>query len=151
MNKRFERHGMCKSNIYSVWENMISRCHNKNRKDHINYGGRGIYVCDEWRYSFIIFFNDIDGINHDKSLQIDRIDNDGPYCKENFRWVSGAINRANKRSTGKHLKGAKVVKNSDKYYSTITIESSQYYIGLFSTELIAHNAFMLVHKEWYGF
>ena len=29
---------------------MIQRCHNENDAGYRNYGGRGITVCDRWRY-----------------------------------------------------------------------------------------------------
>jgi hypothetical protein len=32
-------------------------------------------------------------------MQIDRIDNNGDYCKENCRWTTSAKNNQNRRST----------------------------------------------------
>jgi hypothetical protein len=33
-----------------VWRGMISRCYNPNAGNYKNYGGRGITVCDRWRF-----------------------------------------------------------------------------------------------------
>lgn len=39
-------HLLSKTKEYKVWWAMIDRCYNKESKDYINYGGRGITVCD---------------------------------------------------------------------------------------------------------
>ena len=36
--------------IYNVWYNMLSRCNNPLDQDYHNYGGRGVYVSNEWHY-----------------------------------------------------------------------------------------------------
>lgn len=91
-------HGHCrgrKTRIYYVWRNMIDRCTNYNRKDYQNYGGRGIVVCERWR-KFENFLEDMDEVS--KGHQIDRIDNNKGYYKENCRWVTSKINNRNKRN-----------------------------------------------------
>src|ERR1700720_459698 len=35
---------------YSTYREMLKRCYNKNHKHYNNYGGRGITVCDRWRF-----------------------------------------------------------------------------------------------------
>jgi len=44
-------HGKSEHPLYSVWENMYSRCYNKKIKSYKHYGGRGVEVCEEWRNS----------------------------------------------------------------------------------------------------
>ncbi len=33
---------------YSVWRGMIRRCYDSKSKSYNRYGGRGVFVCDEW-------------------------------------------------------------------------------------------------------
>lgn len=87
-------HGMWDSRMYGIWKSMKQRCTNPNDGDYQNYGGRGIKLCKEW-YNFQNFYNDMkDGYRDD--LTINRIDNDGDYCKENCNWISNKEQQNNK-------------------------------------------------------
>ena len=100
-------HGMWKSRIYNIHAKMISRCYNKKSVSYPNYGGRGIYICDEWmerdasghRIGFINFYNWAIKNGYTDDLSIDRIDVDGPYCPENCRWVDPKVQNNNRRNT----------------------------------------------------
>lgn len=92
----YEKHGLRKTLLYRKWDAMIQRCHNPKCKPYYNYGGRGIFVCDEWRtfinfYSWGITKGDI------TKLELDRIDNEKGYSPDNCRFVSHSINNRNKR------------------------------------------------------
>lgn len=92
--------GMHDTKIHNVWNSMIQRCHNKNVKTYDRYGGRGIFVCDEWRYSFESFYNWAISNGYDESLglSIDRINNDLGYSPDNCRWATREQQANNKSS-----------------------------------------------------
>lgn len=80
---------------------MIQRCHLSGSIGYADYGGRGIFVCTEWRSGFDAFYEWAlsNGYEVGLSLQLDRINNDGPYSPDNCRWVSPTENARNKRNT----------------------------------------------------
>lgn len=90
--------GLSRTSIYQVYKGIIQRCYNHKNKDYRNYGGRGITVCDEWRNSFIVFYNWSVSSGYDKSLQIDRINNNGNYEPLNCRWATLKQQGRNRRT-----------------------------------------------------
>lgn len=92
-DKLNEKHGMVYTPTYSTWFTMRRRCSDPKTQNYKRYGGRGIRVCDRWQ-SFENFLADM-GVKP-KGLQIDRIDNDGPYAPGNCRWVTPKENANNK-------------------------------------------------------
>lgn len=80
---------------YKRWRGIIQRCTNPNSNNYANYGGRGIYVCQRWK-KFENFLEDMG--ESPNGYQIDRIDNNGHYCKENCRWVTIQQQARNKRT-----------------------------------------------------
>lgn len=91
------KHGLKQHPLYDIWSEMKGRCLNPKNKSFKNYGGRGITVCERWRNSFMDFYSDvIDKYQH--GLQLDRTDNDGNYCPENFRFATKEVNENNKRN-----------------------------------------------------
>lgn len=85
---------MSKDPIKVIYWNMIWRC-KESSKHKTRYFDRGIKVCDEWMESFDKFKSDIQSIYKPK-LQLDRINNNGGYNKENVRFVSNRKNNLNK-------------------------------------------------------
>lgn len=90
-------YGQTKHEIYKTYRNIMTRCFNKNNKKYPRYGGRGITVCERWLgiFGFANFIEDM-GNKQKKGLTIDRINNDGNYCKENCRWATQKQQQNNK-------------------------------------------------------
>lgn len=88
-------HGLVTHELYSTWQTMKTRCYNSNREDYKYYGGRGITVVDEWLNSFSQFLKDMG--ERPINTTLDREDVNGPYSKENCRWVTWDVQVLNKR------------------------------------------------------
>lgn len=77
------------------WRNIIRRCYDKNHKSYSYYSKFG--VCDRWK-DFMLFYNDMYN-DFEENLQIDRIDGNKGYSKENCRWVTAEKNAINRKTT----------------------------------------------------
>lgn len=91
-SKHKRDNGKC-SNTYNVWCSMKKRCTSPNRKDNSRYKDRGIFVCDRW-LKFENFLEDMGEVP--KGLQLNRINNDDGYYKDNCNWVTPQENSRNK-------------------------------------------------------
>lgn len=81
--------------LYDVWTTMIQRTENPNANGYQNYGGKGIGVCAEWRYSYLLFKEWSESSGYKDGLTIDRINGDKNYSPDNCRWVDRYVQNNN--------------------------------------------------------
>lgn len=90
-----------KAGLYQTWCDMRRRVYNKNCKDYIRYGGRGIKICKRWD-KFKNFFKDM-GDKWFVGATIDRIDVHGNYSPKNCKWSTRAQQSLNKTNSVRFL------------------------------------------------
>lgn len=90
-------HGFTETRLYSIWCDIKKRCYNPNSSSFVNYGGRGIEMCNEWLNNFSAFRTWSLEHGYEENLTIDRIDNDRNYSPNNCRWVTRKIQNKNTR------------------------------------------------------
>lgn len=116
-------HGGSYSRLYKQWTSMKGRCQNPNDKQYSLYGGRGIFVCQEWIDSFDVFAKYVGEKPKGKSL--DRIDNNDGYRPGNVRWATSSQQLANTRRTinithdGKTMSMREWADKLGMYYNTL--------------------------------
>jgi hypothetical protein len=107
---RCTKHGHARrgsvTRAYTCWVGMQQRCFNPNTKGYCNYGGRGISVCEYWRFDFQAFYADM--LDPPPSLSIDRINNDGNYEPGNCRWANASTQNSNQRPRKRKPRRAKL-------------------------------------------
>ena len=127
-------HGLTYHKYYQTWRDMINRCTNPKNKKYMDYGGRGITVCEEWLdvRNFVAWCDltrpDTEG------LSLDRIDVDGNYEPNNCRWADAstqALNQRISKSNTSGFVGVDFKPNENKYVARITVLGNRVYIGTF--------------------
>lgn len=88
------KHGGTGTLTYARWKSMMQRCTNPAATNFAHYGGKGITVCTRW-HDYANFLADI-GECPDRSMTLDRIDNQRGYEPGNCRWITQAEQNRNR-------------------------------------------------------
>lgn len=96
LNNHNKSHNLGKTRQYAIWNGVMQRCFNPKRDVYRYYGGRGITCDPRWK-KFVNFWEDMKDTYSDE-LTLDRINNDGNYCKENCHWVTMTVQMNNMTS-----------------------------------------------------
>lgn len=91
-------HGLTNSSEFKVWTGIKERCLNSNNPNYINYGGRGITICNRWLNSFENFLNDM-GSKPDINSTIERVNVNGNYEPLNCIWLDSKYQNRNTTRT----------------------------------------------------
>lgn len=95
------RHGEASSatvtSEYRIWRGMMARCLNVKNTAWVDYGGRGITVCNRW-LTYENFLADM-GRKPSPEHSLDRRNNDLGYSPDNCRWSTKKVQARNRRSS----------------------------------------------------
>lgn len=141
-------HGMTGSRQYDIWKNIKARC---NKDVSGNYGDRGIYYSPSWE-TFEGFWAEM-GEGYADNLEIDRIDVNGGYSKENCRWVDGAVQNFNRRILKINTSGRTGVsfhRPSGKWHARIGYQKKLINLGCFDLYEDAVSAREAGELQYYG-
>lgn len=152
-SKLFKKHGEGAdgfSKLYAVWKTMRMRCLNKNDKNYMNYGGRGIIICSEWMEKYKAFRDWALISGYKDGLSIDRINNNEGYSPENCRWTNRVEQARNRRIPSNNKTGVLgVVHRKGKYAVSIGLNYKKIHIGTYETLEQAKKARENAEKKFY--
>jgi len=82
------KHGLRNHKYYRIWDGVMQRCYNPKATSYKNYGARGICVSEEFKdcKTFICYLESLPG--YLKKMELDRIDNNGNYERNNLKWAT---------------------------------------------------------------
>jgi hypothetical protein len=129
------KHGMSNTAEYQAWKGMKARCYKTSYQHYDRYGGRGIKVCDEWKNDFLAFYRDM-GKKPTPQHQLDRIDNNGDYCKDNCRWSTPSQNCYNRSRYHNKTKFTGVSENTSKkgrYSAWFSVNRKHIQVGTYDS------------------
>jgi thymidylate synthase len=129
--------GIKKHSLFNTWYNMISRCYNYSDPNFSLYGGKGVYVSNEWlnfetfeiEVKTILNYND--KLNNSRKYQLDKDYFGGKcYSKENCIWLSI---KDNSKLITKNFEYT--ISNGNKEITTTNIEGTAKELGIEPTNL----------------
>jgi|AntDeeMinimDraft_6_1070357.scaffolds.fasta_scaffold07307_3 hypothetical protein len=132
--ERSTSHGKTKTDEYKAWSAMLTRCSNENQPGYVNYGGRGISVCDRWR-EFEAFLKDM-GRKPSKKHSLERVMNDIGYSPDNCKWADRfcqAQNQRTRRDNKTGIKGVYFDNLKGKFLASMQRNKVNCHLGTFDT------------------
>lgn len=118
---------------------MMQRCYDPLQINYVNYGGRGISVCERWKH-FRYFAEDM-GIRPSAQHSLDRINVDGNYEFSNCRWATRGEQNSNKRIYKTNNTGVSgITRRNSKFQVRVVINSKRKSLGNYETLQKAINA-----------
>lgn len=118
-----------RSRTYNSWTGMIGRCELITHTNYLNYGARGITVCERW-HSFENFLADMGSRPDGKT--IDRYPNtNGNYEPGNCRWATNGEQARGKRKKNKTgFMGVSAHKSSGLFNARIGRDGKKPVVGI---------------------
>lgn len=149
--ERSRKHGMSSTRFYKIWRHMKERCTDENSQYYADYGGRGITYDARWE----VFQNFMEDMlkTYQEDLELDRVDTNGNYCKENCQWATESHQAYNQRIRITNTSGKTGVyeKADGKFWAEIQNNGKTEWLGTFETFQHAKKARELKELEYYGF
>lgn len=155
--------GFRNNKLRKSYLDMINRCSNPKCSHYLEYGERGISICDEWKVNWESFKNWALKNGYVEGLTLDRIDVNGNYEPDNCRWVNMHVQAANKRiSRNNRSKYCGVGQRTDngKWRARIRLDYRLITLGCYATKkeaVEARNRFIIENnlteypiQEWKG-
>ncbi len=134
------KHGMYGTPTYNSWQSMIQRCINPKTTGYAKYGGRGIKVCDRWRYSFSNFYADMGERPEGKTIH--RIELDGDYEPGNCKWATAHEQALQSRLPSTNKSGYRGVHyDRGAWTASIGPGNETLYLGRFKDKELAAKAY----------
>lgn len=132
------------SKVYAIWNGILRRCYNPQTEKMAGIY-KGCYVAEEWHnfQNFAEWYTEKDTggrLAVDKDLlYLGNREYSPDKCLLIPQWLNN-FTLTSTKSRGTCLVGSSLIKSSGRYRSYCLLDSRQVHLGVYSTELEAHNA-----------
>ena len=145
-------HGMSETRQYNIWYDMKRRCEKETRRGYENYGGRGITYSPSWE-TFEGFWVDM-AEGYSDELELERVDVNGDYTKDNCIWITMQEQAKNKRMYSNNSLGmANISVITHRGIPTIKAriqetETKKRHVKTFSLNLYSYDEAVALANKW---